>query len=103
CQTPEVNGTAPPRDRPPAVHPAGTPIATMCLPAHRQRERQTLRPSSSRRASTRPPEFEGWLHSGQDGAHAAHLSGAASSSRSNSGRSEEHTSELQSRENLVCR
>jgi len=39
-----------------------------CRPAHRHRERQILRPSSSRLDSTGPPDFKGWLHSGQDGA-----------------------------------
>ncbi|CAL9315252.1 hypothetical protein SUDANB51_02866 [Streptomyces sp. enrichment culture] len=40
----------------------------VCRPAHRHRERQILRPSSSRLDSTRPPDFKVWLHSGQAGA-----------------------------------
>jgi hypothetical protein len=40
----------------------------ICQPAHLHSVRQTCRPSSPRWERTKPPDFMGWLHSGQAGA-----------------------------------
>ncbi len=40
----------------------------ICRPLHLHSVRQVRRPSSSRPQRTKPPDFMGWLHSGQAGA-----------------------------------